>query len=168
MPGKLIISDANVLIDMEVGELVEQMFRLDYEVAVPDVLYHDELAAQHAQLLELGLRVLELESEGVAYVAELIQRHRRLRTSRYDLFAAALARQEQCPLLTGDSHLCILCLEERIEVHGTIWLIENLHDAHLINATEADEAYKRMLAGGRRLPVAEIATQLRRFRAKRS
>ncbi|MHB1587585.1 MAG: hypothetical protein ACYCRH_11490 [Acidiferrobacteraceae bacterium] len=34
MPAKLLISDANVIIDMEVGGLIEQMFTLDYEFAV--------------------------------------------------------------------------------------------------------------------------------------
>lgn len=164
MPGKLIISDANVLIDMEVGELVEQMFRLDYEIGVPDALYHDELAACHACLLDLGLCVLGLESAGVAYAAQLIQRYRR--PSRYDLLAAALARQEHCPLLTGDGELRAVCQEQGIEVHGTIWLVGNLYDAELITAAEAREAYQRMMAGGRRLPEAGIVAQLRCFQAR--
>ncbi|WP_290649300.1 hypothetical protein [Aquisalimonas sp.] len=40
----LLIGDANVLIDMEVGGLLERMFALPHEFATPDALYADELA----------------------------------------------------------------------------------------------------------------------------
>jgi hypothetical protein len=33
------VSDANILLDIEVGELVATMFRLPYRFVVPDVLY---------------------------------------------------------------------------------------------------------------------------------
>jgi hypothetical protein len=48
VPQKLLISDANVIIDMEVGGLIKQMFRLEYEFAVPDVLYEEELRENHS------------------------------------------------------------------------------------------------------------------------
>ena len=39
----LLISDANILMDVEVGDLVAPMFSLGYPFAVPDVLYYEEL-----------------------------------------------------------------------------------------------------------------------------
>jgi hypothetical protein len=42
------VSDANILLDIEVGELVAAMFRLPYRFVVPDVLYAEELAARHS------------------------------------------------------------------------------------------------------------------------
>ena len=71
MQAKLLISDANVIIDMEVGGLIKQMFRLDYEFAVPDVLYEEELKENHANLPKLGLERLGLQPESVAYSVEL-------------------------------------------------------------------------------------------------
>lgn len=168
MPKKLIISDANVLIDMEVGHLVEAMFRLPFQFAVPDALFRDELSPRHAHLLDLGLSALELNSAGVARAVELIQRYSHLRTSRYDLFAAALAVQEKCSLLTGDADLRLVCDQEGIEVHGTIWLVEQLHVAALVDADAAEAAYGRMLLNRSRLPAGEIEAQLRRFRHKSS
>ena len=40
-----IISDANILIDFECADLTPRLFQLDIELAVPDLLYHDELSA---------------------------------------------------------------------------------------------------------------------------
>lgn len=41
---RLLISDANILIDMECGGLLDRMF------AVLDVLFDEELAAEHPDL----------------------------------------------------------------------------------------------------------------------
>jgi hypothetical protein len=48
------ISDANILIDVEVGGLLAPMFSLDYQFAVPDVLYFEELAEHHAHWRDMG------------------------------------------------------------------------------------------------------------------
>ncbi len=37
---RLLISDANILIDVEIGGLVAPMFSLDYRFSVPDVLFY--------------------------------------------------------------------------------------------------------------------------------
>ena len=105
MPQLLVISDANVLIDKEAGGLLRPMFRLDYHFAVPDVLYEVELRQDHTNLLKLGLRRMELSGNSVRYVETLAADIRARGVSRYDLFALALARQEDCLLLTGDSRM---------------------------------------------------------------
>ncbi|WP_226970170.1 PIN domain-containing protein [Vibrio navarrensis] len=51
----LLISDANILIDLEEGQLLGVFFNLPYQFKVPDVLFHEELSDQHGYLLELGL-----------------------------------------------------------------------------------------------------------------
>ncbi len=51
----LLISDANILIDLEEGQLLEVFFNLPYQFKVSDVLFHEELSDQHGYLLELGL-----------------------------------------------------------------------------------------------------------------
>jgi len=55
---KLLISDANILIDVMAGGILEKIFSLDYEFAVPDVLFHEELREQHPDLPDMGPPVL--------------------------------------------------------------------------------------------------------------
>src|SRR5712692_2511602 len=123
MPRKLLISDANILIDMEVGELLVKMFKLEYEFGVPDILYEQELKARHPQLEGLGLRSLELTAESIARVVSLAAQYRKFGVSTNDLFALALAQQEQTTLLTGDAKLKQVCIAEKVSVHGTVWLV---------------------------------------------
>ncbi len=161
MPRKLVISDANILIDMECGDLLAPMFRLDCEFAVPDILYDEELSEHHPHVIELGLGKIEVGADGVEYVERIVPEATRRGISRNDLFALALARQEDCLLLTGDSRLRILAEEEGCQVHGTIWLIGELVQAGRVRLPRVKRAYDAMRAAGRRLPQAEIEAQLR-------
>lgn len=68
----LMISDANALIDLEEGELIEQLFKLPYDIYC---------------------------------------------------FALALAKSENCPLLSGDQALRKAADAEAVEVYGTIGLL---------------------------------------------
>lgn len=144
------ISDANILIDVEVGGLLAPMFSLGCQFAVPDVLYWEELAEHHAHWLGLGLQVRSLSAEGVARVQALSQKHPR--PSRNDLFALALAEHAQCPLLTGDAALRSAAEAEHIEVKGTVWLAAEMLRKKCITRTVARAAFDRMREGGRRLP----------------
>ncbi len=69
---RLLISDANIFIDMECGGLLDRMFAVDYEFAVLDVLFEEELGAEHPDLPAKGLRVLGLTDVGVTHATELI------------------------------------------------------------------------------------------------
>lgn len=120
----LLISDANILMDVEAGDLTTAMFSLDYQFAVPDVLYYEELQEQHRDLQDKGLKLKTLSPKGVERVQELSQKYRK--PSRNDLFALVLAELNKCPLLTGDAALRQATNAENIEVKGTIWLLEEM------------------------------------------
>jgi hypothetical protein len=157
----LMVSDANILLDIEVGELAADMFRLPYRFVVPDVLYAEELAARHSHLLAIGLKTMTLSPACVARMVPLSQRYRR--PSRNDLFALALAQDQQCPLLTGDAALRQAAVAENIDVRGTIWLMTELVRIEQVSSSEARQALERMRANGRRLPweLAEEALAIR-------
>jgi hypothetical protein len=61
----LLVSDANIVIDFEVAGLTAELFRLPHEIVVPDILYEEELASRHANLLKLGLQVRTLTGQQV-------------------------------------------------------------------------------------------------------
>jgi predicted nucleic acid-binding protein len=159
----MLISDANIIIDMKAGGLLRLMFRFDATFAVPDVLFEEELRAEDPELPGFGLKLLELHEETVAYAAGLIEKYRRLGASTNDLLALALARQEKCPLLTGDLRLRSAAQDEGIEMHGTLWLIEQMVRAGTITVRQAETGYARMREAGRRLPWNEVEQQLRKL-----
>mgnify|MGYP000650881937 CR=1 FL=1 len=146
----LLVSDANILIDVEHGDLVAPMFSLSYRFAVPDVLYYEELEEQHAYLLDIGLQMHSLPAVRVERVQALSRTY--TRAGRNDLFALVLAEAERCPLLTGDAALRRAAEAENIEVRGTVWLIAEMVREQRITVGVARAALHRMRSGGRRLP----------------
>jgi hypothetical protein len=163
MPRKLLISDANILIDMEVGGLLDKMFKLEYEFGVPDILYEQELRERHPQLEGLGLRSLELTPESVARVVSLAAQYRNFGVSTNDLFALVLSQQEQTTLLTGDAKLKQACIAEKISVRGTVWLVGEMLEAAVIEYKIVNTAYEAMRNSGRRLPWKDVEKQLRKY-----
>ena len=163
MPGQLLISDANILIDVNAGGLLRSMFRLKFAFAVPDTLFEEELREHHPNLRYLGLQILELDGETVEYAGRLVQKYAATGAGTNDLLALALAWQEECPLLTGDPRLRGAAEPEEIEVHGTLWLIAQMLDARLIGPKRARQAYDAMRKADRRLPWDEVEEQLQQF-----
>lgn len=146
----LLISDANILMDVEVGGLLRPMFSLRYQFAVPDVLYFEELDGRHTYLLSMGLQTRTLSAMSVERVQTLSRKY--ARPGRNDLFALALAEVETCPLLTGDSALRQAAEAEQVEVRGTLWLVLEMVREQRINVAVARAAFHQMRGNGRRLP----------------
>jgi len=157
----LLISDANILIDMEAGGLKEIMFRLPETFAVPDVLFIEELVEESPELPGYGLQVLRLAEGTVAESERLRQTYKQPSTN--DLLALALAKQESCPLLTGDRKLREAAELEGVECKGTLWLVERLVQESILTVEDAAKAYERMFHDGRWLPKAEVTKQLKRL-----
>ena len=95
----------------------------------------------------------------------LLTRHAATGVSRNDILALALARQERCPLLTGDRRMRDAAAAEQTEVYGTLWVVEQLVRSGVVNIGEARAAYEAMRGNGRRLPWQEIQRQLTRLNA---
>lgn len=157
---QLLISDANILIDLEEGHLLVQLFQMPYRFSIPDILFEEELDEEHGHLPSMGLHILELNSNAMSYAVELISKYPK--TSRNDCFALALAAQEETILLTGDKALRSAAKNESVSVNGTIWLMEQMIQWEVITVEEASTAYDHMKLAGRRLPWSLVATSLKR------
>lgn len=159
----MLVFDASVLIDVERGSFLEPVFRLPFDFAVPDLLYERELR-EHAgpALIDMGLRVEELEGEAVALA---LGYHRALRSlSLPDSFALALSRANSWILLSGDRSLRALALVEVVECHGVLWILDRLHEYRLLDRGALIEGLGQIAGHPRcRLPQAEIRARLRTY-----
>jgi hypothetical protein len=72
---RLLISDANILIDMEAGVLMEILFQLPMQFGMPDLLYYEEIEPSSPGLEELGLQIMEVSGHFVAYAQLLPSQH---------------------------------------------------------------------------------------------
>lgn len=159
----VLVSDTSVLIDLERGQLLEEMFRLSFEFAVPDLLYARELTGPLGeQLVALGLRVEVLTPAELSRATTVRRQNASLSTP--DTFAFAIAESRKWTLLTGDGGLRELALAERIEMHGVLWLFDQFADGDHVASDKLHAGLSAIFAHPRcRLPVQEVRRRLVRF-----
>jgi len=164
---RLLISDTNILIDMESAALLETLFKLPMEFGIPDLLYYEEIEPGSLDLESFGLNVMEVRGEFVAYAVSLPGLYNHLlpakhgaKPSHNDYLALALAKQENGTLATGDANLRIVATKEQVEITGTIGILCALVENQLLSVSEALLALDRMKVAKRRLPWGEAENRL--------
>jgi hypothetical protein len=154
----LIISDASVLIDIECSKLTTPMFSLPFQFAVPDILFVEELAERHGHLLRLGLINKTMNGDLVAEAYNLHLKY--VKPSINDMLALILAKHEGCQLLTSDKALREVGNTLNVEVHGTLWLVEQMVKNKKITVEVARVGFQRMKEFSSRLPWEEVERML--------
>jgi len=160
----LLVSDTSVLIDLDRGGILHEIFVLPFDVGVPDLLYERELKHWHGpDLVPMGLRVLSLDGTGVSLGQSYRARERRL--SLTDAFALALAKTGGHVLLAGDGSLRALAEVEDVECHGVLWVFDQLEQHRVLTAEQLLNALVLITSHPRcRLPKAEVQLRLARYR----
>ena len=163
---KVLVSDSSILIEFSKRELLDKMFQLEFEFAVPDLLFHEELidlgAYSRRDLLGLGLRVESLDAEGVevaiAYQSE------RPALSLVDSFALALAERQGWHLLTEDRTMRSVAQSKGIAHRDALWVIDSMLGAGILSAPQVVAVLEAMRNDPRcPVPKAELAVRIRRL-----
>ena len=158
------VVDSSILIDFHRGDLLEALLALPFAFLVPDVIVAELEVPDGQRLLARGLANVSLAGEQVAAVLALAAVHRV--PSINDLFALVLARSTKATLLTGDRALRQVAESEGIDVHGTLWLLDQLVRLAIITAGQAADGLEQMMARGSRLPDRECRLRVERGRSE--
>ncbi|MEX1139685.1 MAG: hypothetical protein WEB33_09930 [Bacteroidota bacterium] len=97
---------------------------------------------------------MALSSEGVEYVVTVSKRY--TKPSRADLFALACSKELGCCLLSEDNALRKAATREKIDVHGTLWILDELIRRDLLSTTNALSALEMMISKRSWFPRGEI------------
>ena len=164
---KVLVSDSSILIEFSKRELLDKMFHLELQFAVPDLLFHEELidlgAYTRQDLLGFGLRVEALDAEGVE-VAVAYQSERPA-LSLVDSFALALASHQGWNLLTEDRTMRSVADSKCIAHMDALWVIDSMLDASILSTPQVVAALEAMRNDPRcPVPKPELADRIRRLR----
>ena len=168
---RIIVSDSSCLIDLRKASLLDAFLKLPYEILIPNTLFEGELlkltSAQKKSLVRGGLKVMDLPGERVLRAQQVVRGAPQL--SIHDGFAFALAEtHEGCILLTGDGSLRTLATAHKIEVHGVLWVVDEIH-ANKLTAGASLHAALVLLSQDPavRLPRRELTASIKRFEGLR-
>ena len=154
------VLDAGVVFDFAAGDLLDALFRLPLTFCAPDLLLVELKRPPATLLVQLGLEVEALPGESLVEIIALRSGHPAL--SLNDVAVFVLARNLGVGLLTGDRRLRALAEQSGVEVHGTLWLLDELITHELTAPSEAVAALDAMLKAGSRLPAGEVQKFKRR------
>lgn len=160
-----ISSDTNIWIDFMTIEKLELPFRLPYTFLMYKESIQNELLSPpnlKTRLLENGLTATELTIEEFYLAEEYGSKY--IKLSVYDRIALAIAKNRRIILLTGDGALRKAAQQENVEVMGTIAVLDQLWNAHLITDGEYESSLRDLLDNNGktvRLPKAELESRIR-------
>ena len=162
---KVAVKDANILIDLVNGGLLELCLRLPYEFVTTDlVLFQLEVESQWSAVQPFvdsgALRTVSLTAtEMEEVVADPIH----FSLGLVDAQVLWLAAREKGILLTGDLPLRQEAERRKVSVHGLLWILTQMVETGTIDPQMAAKALRIMMAKGARLPASECERLLREW-----
>lgn len=161
---KLIITDTNVFFDIiSIGALPE-FFALDFEICTTDFVVREILESYQKEQIESFIRAKKLIV--FKLTANEVEEILNFATKRFfkgitDKTVLWKSHQLKCPLLTGDRKLRNEAEDLKIEVHGSIWVIQAIVDREIISKTKGAELLEKLKLINASLPYDEIDKLIR-------
>lgn len=168
---KVIVNDTNIFIDLLSIGLLEAFCRLPYEIHTVDFVVAEILEPCQRQVL---LRLIEqnnvhVNSFTADELVEIYQEHSaveavRKKLSIQDCSVCYFARKHQIPMLTGDGRLRKYAENQNVEVHGILFVFDELVKYDIIPPRDASAKLGELQRINERLPKTEIQTRIDRWR----
>ena len=158
------VKDANILIDCVELSLLEQVLKLSITFKIPDFVWAEiEVPSQREviqPLIELGsLEVISFSPAEIEGILSISDAHSGI--SFEDSSALFLAKALSAILLTGDKKLRKVGQKTGVEVHGILWLLDQLFAEGMISPTTACEKIRLLNKVNPRLPSAAIQDRMK-------
>ena len=164
---KLIITDTNVLFDIiKIGALPE-FFSLDFDICTTVFVIEEIKPSPQKELVETFIRakrltVFEFTGEEIEDVVNFDTGRKLKRFTDKSIIWKSI--QLNCPMLTGDSRMREVAENMGIEVHGSIWVIDELINSELISKGKAIELFEQLLETNSWLPGNEIERRINKLK----
>jgi len=131
---RVVVNDASSLIDLRKGQLLPAVVQLPHRLVIPYPVRDSEIldfSPQEWQLLDdAGVETYDLEGPAVARAYQFKGDYGRL--SANDCFCLVTTEQfAGAVLLTGDRNLRRVAECHDLEVHGALWIVEELRQHRL-------------------------------------
>ena len=138
---RIVVNDANILIDLVELELLPHFFDLEFEFQTTDLIIDELLEDQINALLpyiDQGILIVEEMTEEDILEIKLIELSKPT-LSPQDCSAYYHAKRISCTLLTSDNSLRRFAKENEIDIHGHLWVFDQMVASNTIAGQRAAE-----------------------------
>lgn len=166
---KILVNDTNIFIDLHSVGLLEEMCRLPYEIHTVDFVVAEIADADQRRIFDELVARGEISVDGFTAdeVIEIVEGHSSVsgNLSIPDCSVCYFARKHNVPMLTGDRRLRRYAEEQSIEVHGILFIFDELVRHDIISTSMAADRLEELFAINARLPKAEIRERINRWKS---
>ena len=166
---KIAVKDANVLIDLEIAGLLDLWFQLGYETMTTDLVTAQLRVGGHKEALSHvhcgNIKERKCSGDFLARAFELMQQIGP-GPDIADCSALLLAIDSGAMLLSGDKPLRKGAAQNQVEVHGTLWILDQLIKANLLSKPTAAAKLEHLIAQDSYYPKAECQKRLTEWRSR--
>lgn len=163
---KFAISDANIFIDLFAIELIESFFQLNLVLHTTDLIISELDFEEQAILMEYSekgmLTVKKLDDVELDELKETAIASKKL--SKPDVSIYAYAKALNAMILTSDRPLRREAESKGFEVHGVLWLFDQLISQALITQAVAVEKMTELMCVNTWLPKNECMKRIEKWR----
>lgn len=143
------------------------VFALSYDICTTDFVVKEILESDQKAQIESFIRAMKLTV--FKLTADEVEAVRQFSTQRYfkgitDKTVLWKAYQLKCPLLTGDKKLRNEAEDLNIEVHGSIWVINELIEKGIVSWAKGTELLEKLKLINASLPHDEINKLIKKFK----
>ena len=162
---KLIVTDANILIFLSRLDLIDSFVAMDFEIHTTDFIideyYRGAKKEHNFKNLDKYIRSGKITIHEYGYDDILVIYEQKKSLSPSDCSIFKLSLDLEAILLTGDKPLKIFSERSQVEVHGIVWLIDEMLVHEIIDQVEYREKLTVLKGLSQRLPVEEIDRRLK-------
>jgi hypothetical protein len=150
MSRRILISDTNLWIDLHRAGLTTLVYGLQFQFVATDFVINELNLPDGKELQAMGLEAVPLEGPEILELFEL--RQTLGNSSLADVSCFYLAKAKGWTLVTGDGSVRAAACDADLEVHGVLWVPDQVHDAGLATGAALAVALEKMLKNKARLP----------------
>lgn len=163
----VIVNDTNIFIDLHSVGLLGAMCKLPYEIHTLDIVVAELTdPAQRTEVENyIGRNEIKVHTLTSSDIVTVAVEHSSApgNLSFQDIAVCHYARTGAYKLLTGDRQLRNYAEKQRVEVHGIIFLIDEMVAENIIAPQMGAAKLKELQAVNVRLPKSEIAVRIEKW-----
>lgn len=155
---KIVLNDTNIIIDLMSVDIFDSLFHLPWEAHITDMVRRELKREQQFELaekaIERGCLLVDIfTGEEVEEINERYERiQERTNLSPCDCSVWYASEKRGYTVLTGDKKLRNVIEECGIEVHGILYVIEEMQNANLLSPLDVVDILDRLQNSKSRLP----------------
>lgn len=165
---RIVINDANILIDLAKLDLLEKFSELDFELYTTDFVFNELNESQKKATQKIVdnnlIEILETsEIEDYQGIQSILDKNNGL--SFEDCSVWYYSQKLSGTLLTGDGKLRKQARKSGLEVRGIIYIFDELVKENLLSFSDAVERIELLFQLNNRLPKTEIEKRIKLWKS---